>query len=226
MSVKLSEQGQESEIASYNLAGGTPDGDYYLHHLEILTKTFKGSDYHVWVTYADSDYEQTIEGTATQKRRYLYLPLGSFETNISLSNGYLTEEYFRICINEASTQWAVSGAQAEYMGKVFMTAGGVNYAYGRASEYDTGYKGFKFADDAGYHMGIDAFHPDMVLTEDMVIHFYDPQSKKNATWVANARVGDVTTGHAKDFQAGASDNDSAPADGLYRMQLTFAEPTP
>ncbi len=220
---------------NYSLADGTdrtgPVGGIYTYKVPFLTKTFKGSDYTAEVSYSDSSFNQTISGSATQERRYLFLPLGSFApTNLTSAFGS-TERFKSGIIYDPAHFETIDPANT---GKVAFNASGTTELDNRVA--DASYEGFTFADNTGYHIGVyrhAAFFSS--LDESWKIRFYHSTSgKHNAPedgshtwrddWYAEVTVGALTAAHAKDFQAGATDNASAPADGLYKMALTFVDP--
>ena len=203
----------------------------YLHTIYIPVQTFDGSDYSLDVSYTDptypTEFSQTISGTGTQERRYIFIPLGAFQTNMG-SDGFSPTERFRSRINVDSD---TSGNFN--MGRVGFDANGTTEVGNRDSSLDTGYTGWKFADGAGYHLGIYR-HPTLSLTEDMVYRFYDSASGVNSTFMAKKTISVILAARAKDFMAEVANSGPVnyasapatvhPADGLDKTTLTFAAP--
>ncbi len=229
-------EGSESETKSdYNLATATdrtgPVNGVYTYKVPFLTKTFKGSTYTATVEYPnDGSFSQTIYGSATQERRYLFLPIGSFAPT-NLTSEFGTTERFKSGIIYDPTHFdTVDPANC---GKIAFNANGTYEVDGRVASSDSEYEGYKFEDAAGYHIG--AFRHTAYYTsldENWTLRFYHSTSgAHNAPedgahtwrddWYAEVTVGAITAAHAKDFQANATDNASAPADGLFKMPLTF-----
>ena len=237
VNITLNEGSQSTTISNYSLASTTdrtgPVNGVYTYKVPFLTKTFKGSTYTATVVYPnDGNFSQTITGSATQERRYLFLPAGSFNpTNL---NEFGTTERFKSGIIYDPDHFAT--VDPANCGKIAFNASGTYEIEGRVASSDTEYEGYKFGDTAGYHIG--AFRHSSYyssLDENWKLRFYHSTSgAHNAPedgthtwrddWYAEVTVGAITAAHAKDFQAGASDNASAPNDGLFKMALTFQEP--
>lgn len=254
-------EGTETTTRSYDLAttadrtatavpATTVDGvaipatTLYTYHVPFLTKTFAGNSYTAQVSYS-TDYNDEINGSATLDRRYLFIPLYSFDTNITTANGFqATGARFRSEL--------VNGTVTSYTGKVgFVEKGSVEgWDSTKDKRNDSAsyvYNGYKFGDSAGYH--IDLWQsldsgPLFVPTADTVLHFYDSGSAVHNDWEASVTLGALTAAHAVDFQAGYTDptgtsqteilnsalaKDTAAAGrtgSLYKLSLVFAAPTP
>lgn len=185
----------------------------FTHTVRIPTQTFSGSSYTATVSY-NGNFSQSFEGTGSMGRQYIFVPIGSFQTNVG-SNGYNEVERFR------------SYTGGENTGRLNFTANGT-------TEYDTDYPrtertdgGFVFSGNAGYHINT-SLVPN--VTESTVIRFFDPSSKNHwegdengSGWEASVTVGEFTSRHAVDLAAGATEATGTAA-GLYKWQLTFAQP--
>ena len=236
VNITLNEEGQSTTKSGYNLASATdrtgPENGVYTYKVPFFTKTFKGSTYTAVVEYPDDgSFSQTINGSGTQVRRYLFLPAGSFApTNLTSEFG-TTERFKSGIIYDPSHFATVDPANC---GKIAFNANGTYEIEGRVA--DPEYEGYKFGDAAGYHIGCfrhTAYYTS--LEESWNLRFYHSTSLiHNAPedgahtwrddWYATKTVGEITAAHAKDFQVGASDNNSAPNDGLFKMPLTFVAP--
>lgn len=192
----------------------------YTHTVRIPTQTFSGSSYEVTVEPYNAGYTQSFGTTATLNRGYIYIPIGSFETNIG-SDGYLSSERFRSYTGGVNT------------GRIGFTSLGT-------TEYDTNYPrsertdgGFTWSGSEGYHISTANITGNGgTVTEATQIRFFDPSSHNHTTydgetyvtgWEASVNVGDLTNRHAVDVAAGATETTGTAA-GLYKWQLTFAAP--
>ena len=219
----------------------TPQRTLYNYHVPFLTQTFGESTYSAQVSYS-TGYSDEINGTATLDRRYLFIPLYSFDTNITTANDFpASGARFRSRLE--------NGSVTNYTGKIgFVEKGTVEGVSGDNKRNDDAsyvYNGYKFGDTAGYHIDLWMSMengPLFVPTSDTVLHFYDSGTAIHNDWEATVTLGALTTAHAVDFQAGYTDptgaNEAAilnsalakdtAANGrtgsLYKLGLTFAAP--
>lgn len=239
VTVSLTEESETPSSVSCNLAAGTyrvgsTDG-VTTYKVPILTKTFKGSHYSATVTYnhdANLDFDQQIEGSATQERWYLFIPVGSFETNLNTGN-YGATDRFKSGIIYAD----VATTDPANTGRVGFEVHGTTEVLGREKPEFDGYEGFEFGESAGYHIGIyRAINSGYFtsLEESYKLRFYHSTSGKNNApedgqhtwrddWYAEVTIGDLVSRHAVDFQRDQNSQAHTTA-GLDLWELNFHAP--
>lgn len=240
VNISLTEEGAAAQTKSnYSLASATdrtgPVNGLYTYKVPFLTQTFKGKQYSATVTYvpdANLDYAQQISGTATQERWYLFIPAGSFETNLGTGNYGATDRFKSGIIygNVATTDPANTG-------RVGFNVNGTTEIQGREKPEFDGYEGFEFAANAGYHIGIYRSINSGYFTsleESYKLRFYhatsginnapeDGQHTWRDDWYAEVTIGDLVSRHAVDFQRDQASQSHTTA-GLDLWSLSFHEP--
>ncbi len=240
VNISLTEEGAAAQTKSnYSLASATdrtgPVNGLYTYKVPFLTQTFKGKQYSATVTYvpdANLDYAQQISGTATQERWYLFIPAGSFETNLGTGNYGATDRFKSGIIygNVATTDPANTG-------RVGFNVNGTTEIQGREKPEFDGYEGFEFAANAGYHIGVyRAINSGYFtsLEESYKLRFYhatsginnapeDGQHTWRDDWYAEVTIGDLVSRHAVDFQRDQASQSHTTA-GLDLWSLSFHEP--
>ena len=239
VTVELTEESETPSSVTCNLSQatyrvGTTDG-VTTYRVPFLTKTFKGSHYTATVTYnhdANLDFDQQISGTATQNRWYLFIPEGSFQTNLGTGN-YGVSDRFKSGIIYGD----VATTDPANTGRVGFNVNGTTEKEGREKPEFDGYEGFEFASNAGYHIGIYRAINSGYFTEldpTYKLRFYhatsginnaaeDGQHTWRDDWYAEVTIGDLTARHAVDFQADQASQSHTTA-GLDLWQLNFHAP--
>ena len=238
VNISLTEEGAAAQTKSnYSLASATdrtydPVNKLYTYKVPFLTQTFKGKQYSATVVYSDEYFTQTISGSATQERRYLFLPVGSFAPSNLTERFGATERFKSGIIYDPDHFSTVDPANC---GKIAFNASGTTEIEKRVSDADTGYEGYKFGDNAGYHIGVfrqTAFYTS--LNENWKLRFYHSTSGAgNAPddgshtwrddWYAEVTIGDLVRRHAVDFQRDQA-SQAHNASGLDLWTLTFQAP--
>ena len=211
VSVVLTEGGVDHTAVNYNLNGGTSNGDgTYSHRIGFYTESFNADTYSASVSYSDGNYSQSLAGSATRRRKVVYIPLDSFDTNVG-GNGYNPTERFRSCI--------LTPTDSLYTGRVNITANGTQEVYNRPS--DPTYNGFKFADGTGYHIVLTLHTGSVTLTENDILQFFAPASNNNKDYILRVPLGTLTSKHAYDWQNNATEANGSATNGLYNYAVNF-----
>jgi len=250
VTVSLQEENETPTSVTCNLNQATyrvgTTGGVTTYRVPFLTKTFKGSHYSATVTYvadANLDFAQQISGTATQNRWYLFIPEGSFQTNLGTGN-YGVSDRFKSGIIYGD----VATTDPANTGRVGFNVNGTTEVQGREKPEFDGYQGFEFAyadaasakmgsTTTGYHIGIyrainSGYFTE--LQESYKLRFYhatsginnapeDGQHTWRDDWYAEVTIGDLTARHAVDFQR-EQNNQAHDANGLDQWTLTFHAP--
>lgn len=181
------------------------------------TKTFDDGDISVEITYADANNgNQVIAAENTTRRHILWLPVGAFQTNLPASDGpsiYIVEQKGATTLNHRA-------------GWDNMDQRGI---LPREDPYQDG-----FILDADRVRNAETSAQGVTITRNSKLRF---EGWNNAGWWAEITVGAVVDAYANDLAAGYSptvttttdgavtiDESGAPANGLFRLQLTFNQP--
>lgn len=179
------------------------------------TRTFDDGDISVEITYTDAtNGNQVIAAENTTRRHILWLPVGAFQTNLPASDGpsiYIVEQKGATTLNHRA-------------GWDNMDARGIL----PRDDYEDG-----FALDADRVRNAETSAQGVTITRNSKLRF---EGWNNAGWWAEITVGAVVDAYDKDLAAGYSptvtttddvvtiDESGAPANGLFRLQLTFNQP--
>ena len=240
VNISLTEEGAAAQTKSnYSLASATdrtgPVNGLYTYKVPFLTQTFKGKQYSATVTYVPDtnlDFAQQISGSATQERWYLFIPTGSFQTNLNTGNYGATDRF-----KSGIIYGDVATTDPANTGRVGFNVNGTTETQGREKPEFDGYEGFEFADNAGYHIGIyRAVNSGYFssLEESYKLRFYhatsginnapeDGQHTWRDDWYAEVTIGELVSRHAVDFQREQA-SQAHNGDGLDLWTLTFQAP--
>ncbi len=237
VNITLTEAGVATTMSNFDLASNTyrsgPDGEgVYTYKVPFLTKTFKGSNYSATVEYPnDGSFGQTIQGSATMERRYLFLPEGSFVlTNLGASP-YGSSERFKTGI----IYGPIATTDPSNTGRIGFVRNGTTEIEGRVSPEFADY-GEGFVHSGGYHIGIFRSTVFSSLEESMKFRIYHPTSGTNNApedgshtwrddWYVEVSIGEICSRHALDFQADhASPAQAHPSNGLDKWEITLHAP--